>query len=351
MKKAQNFTKKKLKAFSLIELSIVILIISILLTGTISISNSSINNKKIAQTKEKMAAIYKAMGIYLAKNGKLPCPAKINLTKSNSDYGVAVTSCNTTPAANQGYWRTAETNMGDDFDIFYGMVPTTTLNLPMEYAEDAFGTKLSYFILSGFTQENYFGTGINTLKTYIHEISGTTPPRLTIKDDDQNVNEDAMFVIVSHGANKLGGWNSNSTTQNTLSTDIAEARNQISYLDYYYDGRANMSEILSFSNNNSEEFDDIIFYKTRDEMTYDFNLLGLVHCDEDTSQSITYGSSYSFTWDVSALSNPARYGEIVASNSGSTCASASYNAGVARPTKKCGAFGKWEADVIENCLQ
>jgi prepilin-type N-terminal cleavage/methylation domain-containing protein len=88
----QNYTpnnrKSSPKAFSLLELSIVILIASILVTGALSVSSSMTDERKIIITKDRMDVIYKALGTFLLKNKRLPCPASLLEIKSTSTtYG------------------------------------------------------------------------------------------------------------------------------------------------------------------------------------------------------------------------------------------------------------------------
>lgn len=337
---------KNLRAFSLIELSIVILIVSILLTGALSATMFSVNKSKLHLTQERMQSVYKAMGIFLSKNGYLPCPAAITLNKSSSSYGTAAATCTSAAGSASGYWKS--TNAASP-NLFFGMVPTKTLGLSSEFSEDGFGGKIGYFILSGFTSATNFGKGPASVASSKNYANDSTISRIIIKEkptSELQITNDAAFVLISYGTNKSAGWNINSPTQNTASADAQEIENSLSNLDGTA-GSADFDNVLFISSANSDNFDDIIFYKTRDEMTLDFSLLSLVSCDEASpTQTINYGGTdYGFTW---AASSSTKYGAAAAANQ--LCA-AGYTAGVARPTKKCGAFGKWESDVTENCLQ
>ena len=127
------------KAFSLIELSIVIIIISILISGILSSSITSINNAKIRNTRDRMAQIYQALGQYLVVNKRLPCPASIILLKSDADYGKEVGtdgSCSGT-----GIYQSSS-----NANLVYGMVPIRALGLVNEMGEDGFESKIAYII-------------------------------------------------------------------------------------------------------------------------------------------------------------------------------------------------------------
>jgi hypothetical protein len=132
-------------------------------------------------------------------------------------------------------------------------------------------------------------------------------------------------------------------------------------------GSAPFDGTLIASSPNSDVFDDIVFWKTRDQMTLEFDLLSLVACDIAYSNQVTYprfcpgstaGSAcaqptyngYStFNW---AASTSVHYGEtsITTTNECSSVTGGTYIKGTKYPTKRCGAFGLWEADTIDNCL-
>lgn len=358
---------KKPTAFSLIELSIVIVIVAILLTGTLSFSVNNAANDKIKLTNERIKEIYKAMGIFLANSGRLPCPASMNaVDKTSSTYGVEGT-CTGTPSGT-GIWQSSDTTNYPN--IYYGMVPVQTLGLPSTMGEDAFGTRFAYVVLTGFTSATTFGYGYassatshNYAKDATYDYTQTSyasysPTRLIIKEKPlataQLITHDAMFAIISYGPNKSGGWNSASLTQNTVSTDADEMENDVDSSSGGFDG------ILISSSPNSDVFDDILFWKTRDQMTMEFDLLSLVACDISFANQITYSrfcpgtscalpsyNSYSsFAW---AANTAVHYGEISPASSGS-CSAASAARGASYPTKKCGPFGLWEAKFIDHCL-
>jgi hypothetical protein len=229
------------------------------------------------------------------------------------------------------------------------MVPTKTIGLSSDFSEDGFGGKIGYFVHSGFASASTFGKGPASVSSSKNYADDSNLLRIIIKEkptSELQITNDAAFALISYGTNKLAGWNINASTQNAASTDAEEIENSLGSLDATT-GTATFDNVLFISSANSDSFDDIVFYKTRDEMTLDFNLLGLVSCDEASpTQTINYGGTdYGYTW---AASSSTKYGANAAA---SQVCPTGYTAGVARPTKKCGAFGKWESDVIENCLQ
>ena len=79
---------KSKRAFTLLEMSIVILIIGILVVGTINFQITIDTKSKENITADKINRIEKAISEYFLKNGKLPCPSNIKAVKTDSNYGV-----------------------------------------------------------------------------------------------------------------------------------------------------------------------------------------------------------------------------------------------------------------------
>lgn len=337
----QKFLKKNhKKAFSLIELSIVILIVSILITGALSVSINTVSVAKNKVTKDRMVEIYKAMGNYLLANKKLPCPAPLTDTKSGtSTYGTAAST--SLCASTSGVSKSASAS-----NLVRGMVPVKTLGLPLDMAEDGFGDKFEYIVDKNYTVISAgttpssgagdFGTS-STANIIVYEKPGSSAVALTSTSGTSSSNNtnSAVFVIISLGSNKSGAYGYDSSSRNALSTDTEEATNTPTSTS---DGTTYGSNIYA-SSGNSDVFDDIVLYKTRDTMISDFNAFSLVPCLV-ASESL-YGGT--INWPI------AWYDQIQVATS-PTCTSLGYNSGPTYPAKRCGAFGVW--DVVTNpCLQ
>jgi prepilin-type N-terminal cleavage/methylation domain-containing protein len=266
------------KAFTLLEFSIVISIIAVLMTGAMTIGIGSININKKNSSQQKIEEIYRAIGRFLLVNRRLPCPANIDLTRSSATYGDEVgTGSGCSGAKSSSLFA----------NIFFGMVPVKTLGLPLEMAEDDFGAKFSYFIDQRFTKTfstppNFTNQGFGAVSAYgsvmtINEKNSSTTRAIT---------SDAILVILSYGLNKSGAYNANSSVQNTRSSDADEMEN-----DYI----SNFNNIFVFSSKNSDVFDDILFYKTRNQIAQDFEAFDLIACEnagaEFAGKNLYYGQS------------------------------------------------------------
>lgn len=293
------FVKKKSKrGFSLIELSIVILIISILAAGAISVSGSFLVSAKNKQTKDKMEAIYKAIGNYVAKNYHLPCPAPLTDTKSDSGYGNksggAVATNTAVACGDTGVYSSSDVST-----ISYGMVPVNTLGLSDDMAQDGFGSRFSYVVVDKLASPNYNDTsGGETSFGFSYYDESASDMIQIVQATSGNTIENIAFAVISHGANKLGSYNSTSTTQNsTTGIGTEESYNVLSNIvsntaDYgqnpSYTGRVSFTSLDS-----DEDFDDTMIYKSREEIIADFNLEHLYFCDASDTGYTNYESGYS----------------------------------------------------------
>jgi len=339
----------KNKAFTLVELSIVLVIISVLLLTSIPMLSGAVNNAKNKVTNDKINAIYQAFGAYLSAYKRLPCPASPLIARSNSaSYGLEV-DCSynesTNPTSSIGIWRSAWNK-----NLWYGMVPTKTLKIPDDMAEDGFGTKFDYYVINGFTNaasfggdndSNYLGNGsprsssgvLNRVK--LHERLGASYTMIT---------GEAILVIISHGANKNSGWIANSNTQNPTSTDASEIFNSLrgatdspelgSATIYSYNGTSDYSFVIN--DRTSDVFDDVVLFKTRNQIVQDFNLFNLIKCPATTLSSV-YGATNISLGEGS-------YQEVVEGTP--ACSSiSSYSKGNSYHAVRCGKFGVWEGPV------
>lgn len=326
------------KGFSLIELSIVIIIISVLITGSLTASVSAINNAKIKLTRDRMEQVYNALGNYLLINGHLPCPASIiNKKSSDADYGKFAGAGGTAGVCNDlpGVYLSSSA----DDKLVYGMVPIRDLGLSNDMAEDGFGNKIAYIVDINFTEETSFRDTT--------ESTDLTP--MTVLENSGAGNhtdtEDGVIVLVSYGANKSGAFPANSASQNVSSTDVQELENEVGTISV-------VTSTATFDKNiyakaiNSEVYDDIVMYATRNKLITDFNAFSAVYCKAG-NLSLTYGVStkdYSFP--------QAAYDQLVPATAivANECP-LGYVSTAKYPTRKCGAFGVWQNFATNPCTE
>ncbi len=336
----RSYNSQTRSAYTLLEMSIVILISAILITGSLSAAIESTNNKKIRITQDRFRQIYSALGAFLATNGRLPCPAEMNLSKTNVNYGSEVAGATDCLLANKAVYKNNVVP-----DIVYGMVPTKALNIASDFAEDGFENKIAYIIDKRFARVQN-----PTTPNFVTTTFGTTPSAGTITINQkpigstaQTATDDAIMVLISYGQNGFGGVGSMSanlatnisTIQNTPPTDVDEVNNYPDTSTAVLPGNPPVAsygsltgKVFIFSSGDSDVFDDQLFFKSRNEFVTDFDLMNLIACN--ISSIVGYGAASVY------------YGTQVV-NTASPCALSAY-----RLIKKCDSYGIW-SDVISAC--
>src|SRR6478735_1969862 len=80
------------KGFTLIELSIVLVVVGIMLYMGLSVGSIQLEAAKVKQTKDKLDKIEKAVQLYYETNGRLPCPANGTLAVTDASFGKGATA-------------------------------------------------------------------------------------------------------------------------------------------------------------------------------------------------------------------------------------------------------------------
>ncbi|MDD2839561.1 MAG: prepilin-type N-terminal cleavage/methylation domain-containing protein [Rickettsiales bacterium] len=229
--------KKKYTGFTLLELSIVLIISSMLLTITFNSGKYFLEQNHIRATHVKLDTIQNALDIYLIQNRKLPCPAGLTIAS-----GEELSSCITSSSSNGLF-----VNNG----VARGWVPYEELNLTSDVAYDSWGDKITYSVsidaVGNFTEME---DGFQGITIY----DNTTSKLITNK---------AVYSLNSHGKNKLGAYNKDGSAITT--TGISSAEN------------VNVPSLSTSSNlfvyfSDYKTYDDIGKYKTRMQIIIDGNI-------------------------------------------------------------------------------
>ena len=135
---------KKRQGFTLIELSIVLVVLSITTIGIVKLAVDAATENKVNLTQEKLEKIQYALAEFVKENQRLPCPANRNLGYASNNYGYE--RVNTNGAAN-----TCSNSFASTSDTFAGVVPIHTIGLDHSYMHDAWNRKINYIVDSRFT--------------------------------------------------------------------------------------------------------------------------------------------------------------------------------------------------------
>lgn len=171
--------------FSLVEMSVVLVIIAIVVSSGLTLSTSVAERNAFKETQDELEYIAGAIQRFYNRNGYLPCPANPEIPRDNSTYGTSTCTV---------------TNMTVGINSKRGMVPIRALNLPDKYASDAWSRRYIYQVswtsaaATSFTEINNHTTTFGRLS-----IQNESSPAVTIA---QNV----AFAVMSAGMNRYGSY-------------------------------------------------------------------------------------------------------------------------------------------------
>lgn len=271
MSKYKNEDSKHQQGFTLVELAIVLLITGLalgMLAQFIQIysaqtkRDNTIDNIKMAQS-----ALYE----FYALNGRYPCPADPSLSEDDAEYGLEHCRDTTQPGCVADGVVCTNVNSGDaqadgneDF-VMIGALPTRTIledlsvslgltTVPIEstpfrryQAFDSFGMNLTYAVSQQLADSttsdvlNPANPNLGAIRLISeNNVDLTTPPA------------SAQYVIVSHGDNSEGAYNTNGIRMSGCS---------VLSLDGFTPAPPGPSPAGNASEKENCDYDDAIFVK------------------------------------------------------------------------------------------
>lgn len=238
-------SKRKTAAsgFTLIEISLVIVIIAILIGMAVFSTQSRMDASKVYMTKQRMQTIMDAIDRYIEQYGHIPCPSPATLARTDARYGIGDNLSNTTDAGSTDCDDTGDL-VNLDVGIIKGSVPFKLLGLDSQTAVDGWGIRFDYVVVVPYTNtENYESSSEQSSANIVHIYN--------FKDVDMSENKDVAYILLSHGPNTYGGYRDKNGSQ--ISDSAASA-----YEQQNNDANARFYQFLPTST-----YDDILIYKTR----------------------------------------------------------------------------------------
>ena len=187
------------RGFTLIEMSFVIILIGLIVSGGLFAFTPMLQKARINQTNASLDQVESALELFVIRNSRLPCPADGSITINGANK------------ANYGIELGGGANGSCTAALANSVIPWKTLGLDEAYSLDGWATRLSYWP-SGVLATSNSLTGSTTMIR-----AGTvypTGPFLTLTDvvssqivTPPSVNDEAAYVLVSHGRSQWYGWN------------------------------------------------------------------------------------------------------------------------------------------------
>lgn len=249
--------RRRKSGFSLLELSIVLVIISVI-TGTgMVVGKATLESAQVATTNKRINIIETALLAYRRANDRIPCPGDATMTSSNALFGYESANSGVctggSPSANYTFSTSGST-------VVEGAVPVRTLSLPDEFMYDGWGRKFAYGVWVGLTAPMGFANYGITPNCGLITIRNALGATRTTK---------ANYAVVSFGSNGHGGFNERGVRVNAGSVNADELLNchcdgtgaNTGYLGLYV-----MKDVTENPANTLDSFDDLIRYKERWQM-------------------------------------------------------------------------------------
>lgn len=199
------------RGFSLVELSIVLVIVALISSGLIFSLSGQQDQLQAKDAQRQLATIQEALLGYAMTNGRLPCPAPANLPTGNTGAGQALAP----PCTNANQ---------------YGVIPWVTLGLP---ETDPWGNRFTYFVSQKFTAaltgsaQASFTLTTGSPNAVPADNAGTA----NILNNGTNVASDLPAVIVSHGKRGAGAFTpSGSQIPGAVGDEAENADNDLSFV-------------------------------------------------------------------------------------------------------------------------
>jgi len=205
-------------AFTLIEVSLVLLVLTILGGAVLGKLTQNTRLDKTSDMQRKLDKIELALLNYGKVNGRLPCPADGSKQKgSDSLFGME--------AANPGscVGGSPKANFDDTVDTVGGVVPVRTLaayGLQDTDIFDPYGDEFAYFVSKNSTKVNAFQlypvtSCVGNIKIY----DGSTPAQTNLRTST------AIALVLSYGVNGHGAFQSSGSRKFIGSTNADELLN------------------------------------------------------------------------------------------------------------------------------
>jgi type II secretory pathway pseudopilin PulG len=205
--------------YTLIELAIVLLAVGLMLSIGTGIYNVYLKQKAVKDTQLNIRVVANAIADFKGKNGRYPCPAPLNATRANPDYGREQCDPVTTGVLNAKgiFGQNRQLPAGTlTPGVMVGAVPFRHLNLREDDAVDGYEGRLLYAVTASQAIQGEYTLNGGAIE--VKDGSGKSA---------LNPVKSADLVIVSMGPDNAGAVmknGSNSTTPCTGAT-VLQSKN------------------------------------------------------------------------------------------------------------------------------
>lgn len=256
-----------------------VLVLALLAAAALRYSAAANDSKNSNSLNDSLDVVENALLNYRINYGRLPCPADITVENENN-FGVEIETladglCTGANFAN-GIASTDPDNADPLYDsatatqIVAGAIPVKALKIDNKYGYDPWNRKILYVVDRRATSSGAFVQ---------YPLANTTIGGIVIKNVSTDslanaINYKAIYALVSAGKNGHGGYvrnpNASAIVYNASSTNTDELKNchcSSSAVATTFDRIFVQKTRTAGSTTLTDNFDDVVRYKTRSEIT------------------------------------------------------------------------------------
>lgn len=215
-RKTATIKRRLTGGFSLLELTVVMVILGVLFSGGTTLMLSLIEQQSREATELRLNAVQKALLNYASAYGHLPCPADLRDNFGSASYGNGTGSGDVAPG-NCSAATYSHVN-GSGQTTVEGLVPIKQLSLPDEYAVDGYGRRFFYIVSQHMTAANALAD---------HPAGPTAGTIIVLGDTMAPLEGRAVYALISAGKNGHGAFSRDggAARVDAGSADAAEQEN------------------------------------------------------------------------------------------------------------------------------
>lgn len=259
-----HFRDRK-SGFTIVELSVVLIIIGIIITFSISFIELLTKQNKLEDARNQIERIDEAIVNYVRANGHLPCPADLDAVKPSAEFG-SENDC----SAGDDSPSTEDLGTSGSEELILGTVPTRSLGLKDLDLVDPWGNKIAYIAVSELAQNrSLFRDYTSSATDGVIEVTDSAGNQL-IQIPDECPSDPAecpivSYLLFSHGERGYGSFSILASTKSIAcdSTYPLDAENCDISDNIFISAPINDGEILA------NYFDDVVSFKLKSQLEWE----------------------------------------------------------------------------------
>ena len=236
------------RGFTLIEIAIALFLIGLVMSGVIALMTSLATSSRDKATRDRLAVIQVQLQSYVARTGRLPCPADPGAGSGSATFGLEAPTPGTCTGA------TALGTTG-----FFGTLPWKTIAIGTDVAVDGWQNQFSYAVTGTATVGNLSSLTLSSLSgsLTLHSdapialglpATGNQLNACSATANDNTCNSFASVIVISHGPNGLGArtWSGGAPGAPTSNRELANIGSGTAFVN------------ADYSTVDANHFDDVV---------------------------------------------------------------------------------------------